>query len=193
MGCKELIESLRKEADKRIESVRQEAEAEAGKIRTETAHKIELLREESRRALSSEVNNMLMHALSEADKQARICRLSAEKRLSDRLFSAASSSLGRLRSARYRDVFKAIAGELPPLHWQTVSVNPEDVGIAREIFPDAEIIQDAGITGGLVVTAEGGKIRIINTFEGRLTRAWGDLLSELIKDAYREGTDNGTP
>ncbi|MGD1074833.1 MAG: V-type ATP synthase subunit E [Thermodesulfovibrionales bacterium] len=193
MGCKELIESLRQDADKRIESVWQDAEAEAEKIKAELSRKIELMREETVRALSSEGRNILMHALSEADKQARICRLSAEKRLSDRFFLTASSSLSRLRNARYRDVFKAIAGELPPLSWQTVSVNPEDVGIAREIFPNAEIIQDAGITGGLAAVAEGAKIRIINTFEARLGRAWDDLLPELIKDVYRVGSDNATP
>ncbi|MGD0886575.1 MAG: V-type ATP synthase subunit E [Thermodesulfovibrionales bacterium] len=193
MGCKELIESLRKEADKRIESIWQDAGAEAEKIRTEASRKIELIREESTKACSSEVRDILTYALSEADKQARMCKLSAEKNLSDRLFSVATSCLGRLRNERYKDVFKAIAGELPPCSWQTVSVNPEDVDIAREIFPDAEIIQDTGITGGLAAAAEDGKIRIINTFEARLIRAWEDLLPELIKDVYQQETDNGAP
>ena len=193
MGCKELIESLREEGDRRIEAIRREAEAEAEKIKTETTHKIELMREESRRALSSETKNILIEVLSETDKQARMCKLSAEKNLVERLFSSALSSLGRLRNASYRDVFEAIERELPPLHWQTVSVNPKDIGMAKEIFPYAEIIQDAGITGGVIATAEDGKIRIVNTFEARLARAWGDLLPELIKDAYQEGTDNGAP
>jgi V/A-type H+-transporting ATPase subunit E len=41
-------------------------------------------------------------------------------------------------------------------------------------------------------TAEGGAIRVVNTLEKRLERAWREMLPLLIKDVYQEVSD-GTP
>jgi len=77
-----------------------------------------------------------------------------------------------------------MAAEIPPLPWKTVRVNPEDVGIARKHFPGAVIITDEGISGGMDVMTGDGKIRVINTLEKRLERAWGDILPHLMKEDY---------
>ncbi len=186
MGCKELIESLRAAADEKIKALRREVEQEAGKVGAETARKLEELRAAYSRQRSSTAAEKAAKILSEANTAARLIRLSAEKALSERLYSLAVESLHLLRNAGYRDVFAAFASELPRLPWKAVRVNPEDIGRAKEHFPGAEIISDKHITGGLDVTTEGGKIRVINTFEKRLERAWEEMLPGLLRDVYEE-------
>jgi V/A-type H+-transporting ATPase subunit E len=184
MGCKELIESLRRAADERIKQVWQEAEREAGRVKAEIAHKLGQLRENCARTESLAATAAQVAAVSEANNRSRTNLLTAEKALSDRLFSVALSSLHRLRNSGYQEAFGKMARELPPLAWKTVRVNPEDVGLAKSIFTGAEIIPDKTIAGGVDAMTDGGKIRVINTFEKRLERAWVDMLPGLLKETY---------
>jgi vacuolar-type H+-ATPase subunit E/Vma4 len=193
MGCKELIESLRHSADERIQSVGQEAESEAEKIKSEVSAKIAGIRERYAGIHSSEVREKTVQIFSEANNRARLVRLDAEKALAERLFSLALSLLPELRKEEYRTVFMALARELPPLPWKTVRVNPGDADLARECFPDAEIVPDRKITAGMDATTESGKVRANNTFEKRLQRAWEEMLPRIIRDIYEEVSNHGTP
>ncbi len=65
-------------------------------------------------------------------------------------------------------------------------MNPADIGLAKRHFPGAEIVPDETISGGMDATAEDGAIRVMNTFEKRLERAWREMLPLLIKDVYQE-------
>jgi V/A-type H+-transporting ATPase subunit E len=184
MGCKELIESLRRAADERIKLIWKEAEGEADKIRAEVSHRLDQLRESSSRTESLAATAAQVAAVSEANNRSRTNLLTAEKALSDRLFSVALSSLHRLRNSGYQETFGKMARELPPLAWKTVRVNPADVGLAKSIFTGAAIIPDKTIAGGVDAMTDGGKIRVINTFEKRLERAWVDMLPGLLKETY---------
>ncbi len=184
MGCKELIESLRRAADERIKKIWEDADAEADRIRSEDSNKLDQLRANCSRTESMAVTTAQIAAVSEANNRSRTNLLTAEKALSDRLFSLALSSLHLLRNSRYRETFGKMAREIPPLPWKTVRVNPEDVDIARSIFKGADVIPDGTITGGVDAMTDEGKIRITNTFEKRLERAWVDILPELLKKIY---------
>ncbi len=192
MSSRELIESLRRAGDEKVCALWREAEAEAGTIRAEIENRIGRMKADRGRVLAVSVDAVLTAAMSEAKSRARLSRLNAEKTLSERLFSAASFALRRLRDDRYPALFEKLALELPFLDWQVVQVNPGDVGFAKKYFPKAEIVPDDKITGGMDATAEGGAIRVINTFEKRLERSWMDLLPELIKDVYQE-VSSGAP
>jgi V/A-type H+-transporting ATPase subunit E len=184
MGSKELIESLQKAADERTRLIWKDAEGEADKVRAEASHRLNQLRESSLRTESLAATAAQAASVSEANNRSRTRLLLAEKALSDRFLSVARSLLHRLRKSGYREIFEKMVRELPPLDWKTVRVNPADVGLAKESFSGAEIIPDITITGGVDVIAEGGKIRVINTFEKRLERAWVDMLPGLLKDTY---------
>lgn len=170
MGCKELIDALREEGEKKVQSIRRESESEAERIRAEAEKKIERIRDEYSKRRSSAIKEQRDAILSEAKKKAEEIKLLSERELSDRLYRLASSHLFLLRNERYGKVFDALVHELPTYLWKTVKVNPEDRGIAKEYFPEAEILLDGDITGGLEVSAEKGKILIRNTFEKRLER-----------------------
>jgi vacuolar-type H+-ATPase subunit E/Vma4 len=192
MSCKELIDSLKKAADERVLLMRQEAEREAGAAKADVARRLEQRRDEAKKKEAAAQRDAITQALSAASNRAREIRLSAEKELSARLEAAAASSLPALRKAGYETAFGKMARELPVLAWHTVRVNPGDVALAGKYFPGAEIVPDRNITGGMDASTKDGSIRVINTFEKRLERAWSEMLPLLIKDVYGEGPD-GTP
>ena len=184
MNCEELIESLWKEAEKKIGAIIRETGEEESKIEKEALLRISRLREESQRRCSSASRKRTEEVISEAEKKARLVIIAEDLKLSERLYRISHASLRRLRNRGYEVFFKNMAAEIPPHPWKTVRVNPEDVGIARKHFPGAVIITDEGISGGMDVMTGDGKIRVINTLEKRLERAWGDILPRLMKEDY---------
>src|SRR5512143_469660 len=151
MSCKELIDSLKQAADGRVRHLWSDAEAEAAKIRVDAGSRLELLREESAKKQAASATDLVNRALSEAKSRARIQRLSAEKEMSGRLYETAKALLPSLRNHSSEAVFMALVQELPPGTWQTVRVHPADVDLAKKYFPQAEILADARINGGMEV------------------------------------------
>jgi len=184
MGYPELIAALEKECEEKILKIRQEAEAEAERIREEASKRIETMRGECDRDLSAALRTQTETVLSGAMGAARARRLAAEKELSASLYRIAGESLPALRNGRYKKVFESLARELPPGEWEVVKVRPDDEELAKNCFPGSEILKDDGISGGFEVTAKKGSIRIINTFEKRLDRAWAEMLPEIMKGVY---------
>ncbi|TNF56521.1 hypothetical protein EP227_00645 [bacterium] len=189
MGHQELITSLQKDAGDKISHIREEAEETIQKIKTELSEKIGQLKEEYARRESAEINEIEGDLRSEAAQSMRGIRLSSEKRLSDRLLPIARSCLNTLRDKHYKSVFASLVKELPPSAWNEVRVNPEDMDLAREHFPHAQVHGDSGITGGFVAVLEKGNICVTNTFEKRLERGWEDMLPLVMGDVYEGGND----
>jgi len=190
MGCEELIESLKKEAEEKVREIWIEAEEEAGKMRAGVSLRLEALRRENASGSSSEADQKV---LLDAWNRARTIRLTSEDRLSARLYILAVSSLHLLRGKGYEDIFQRLALEIPPLGWHSVQVNQDDCDLAGKFFPDAGIAADRNITGGMEAEAEEGWVRVANTFEKRLERAWPQMLPGLIADIYREVMDDESP
>jgi V/A-type H+-transporting ATPase subunit E len=191
MGCEELIESLRKEAEAKTREIWKEAEEEAGKIKAAVSLRLEAPERDNAAERASEEG--ARKVLLEAETRARMIRLTSEDSLSARLYSLASASLGLLRGERYEDIFGRLVMELPSAGWQRVRVNPDDSGLAKKSFPGAEIVADKNIAGGMETEAEEGSVRVVNTFEKRLERSWPQMLPDLLADIYREVMDSGTP
>lgn len=188
MGYQELIDSLKKEGEKKAQDIRAETRAEADKITSETAGKIKQLREEFRKKETALIMKQGNEVLAAAENRARSIRLSAEESLSARLFELAGSMLHELRDARYATVFAALVKELPPSAWTEALVNQDDVSRTLLHFPGINIISDNRISGGIDVSGENSRQRIINTFEKRLERAWEEILSSLIHEVRKEAS-----
>jgi len=161
-----------------------EAETGAERIREETSKRMEKMRSEYDHDLSTAVRTRTETLLSEAGSAARAVRLSAEKELSARLYRTARVSLHVLRDERYKDLFESLVRELPPGDWEVVKVGTDDLEIAKSCFPGSEIVEEKGISSGFEVITKGGNVRIVNTFEKRLERAWAEMLPEIMKGVY---------
>src|SRR5574341_1350354 len=184
MGCKELIESLRASGDEKIAALRAEAGQEAEQVRADAGRAIEALRADYERRKAGLAAELAAEVVSEAQERIRQVMLAAEKELSDRLITLARSSLGTLRNEGYREVFRSFAAELPRFAWKAVRVNPVDADLARTFFPDADVIPDETISGGLIAETEGGSVRVDNTFAKRPERAWEEMLPEIMREVY---------
>jgi len=188
MGCKELIASLRSTGEEKARAIMQEAEAEATAFRQDILHRIEELRKASAGEQSLAASALAVKVRSEAESSARTLRTGAEQALAARLFLLAAVHVGILREQGYARAFRNMAGELPSLSWKTVRVNAVDRDLAREQFPQAEIVVDDHITGGMDAATDDDRVRVINTLEKRLERAWTDMLPGLIDDIQQEVT-----
>jgi V/A-type H+-transporting ATPase subunit E len=186
MGYMELIASLRKAGQDKIRQIWSEVETEAENIRGETSEKLDKIKKDYGKKQDEAVKLQEEEVVSEADKKARIIKLSSEKIISDRLFKVAVSCLHELRNERYKSLFASLVNELPTITWEKVRTNPEDIMMAGEHFPESQIVPDSHITGGFEVFREKGRICINNTLKRRLERAWEDLLPVIIKDIYKE-------
>ncbi len=190
MGSGELIESLHKECEEKIEQLTKDTETLSQEIREEAARRIKKFREDCRSRQALKIREETVCILSEAEKRVRAVRLKSNRTVSDRLYRLALDLLGNLRDEKYNNVFLALVREFPDRVWQGVTVNPEDEDLARRYFPDAEIVTDGSISGGLEAMSENGNIRVINTFEKRLEKTWDDILPLLIRDVYEELQDD---
>ena len=186
MGYRELTDALRSDGDEKVRQIRQATEAEADRIRGEAAARIRKLQDDYGRRQESATAAETDIILAEAERQAALIKLEAEKVLAGRLYTLAHGTLARLRDARYAELFAALVEELLPCQWQTVRVNPADSELAKASFPGAAIETDSGITGGMEVIAEGGRVRVVNTLEKRLERAWPELLPRLLNAIPRD-------
>ena len=184
MNGQELIASIWQESEKKIRAMIQESDEAETRIEQDVMQALSRIRDEGQQHCSSASAKRTEEILGEAEKRARMMNIEANMLLAERLYRISCSSLRSLREQRYQEIFRHMAEELPLLPWKSVRVNPEDSGIAEQYFSGAEIITDELITGGMDVTTSDGNIRVINTFEKRLERAWEDIIPDLLKKDY---------
>lgn len=186
MGYRELIAALREEGEEKRASLRRETDAETARLEEEAAGRISRLREEFERRLAGAMADRRRDVLAAARKQGEAALLAAENALAERLGRIAWASLPLLRREDPARLFAVLAAELPPTEWERVTVNPADVGEAKRLFPSAEIVGDAAVTGGVAAVAAEGALRVDNTLEKRLDRGWPEILPPLMEELRRE-------
>lgn len=182
MSYRELIDALNAEAEEKIRKVWEAVRAEADSVRRETTEVLERLHEQCRATVSSEAGIKVETILAEANNRAQTIRLEAKKKMSERVYHLARSSLGALRDDRYGDVLALLIKELPVMAWDLVVVNPEDRDMAQQRFPTATVTTDPSVAGGVAVSINDGRIYVDNTFEKRLEKAWPDILIHVMRD-----------
>jgi V/A-type H+-transporting ATPase subunit E len=184
MASKELIERLNREAEERVEAIRKEAAAEAEKLRSEARRSAKDLAIKCRAEEAEAVRERTAGITAKAEGEARAIRQAAAEGLAGRLRATAFSSLADIRAHDYGSTFRALAAEIPPYDWKVIRVNPADEALASEAFPGVRVVGDSGISGGLEAASEDDRVRVINTLEKRLERAWEEILPSLIDEAY---------
>lgn len=192
MGYQELIAALHQDGEAQIETIGQETDAAAAQIRAEATARLQQLHSDSARKLATALATETKGCLAAAAQRVRMIRLAAERELAQRLFALAQRSLKLVAEQGGESLFASLAAELPPGGWEEVKVNPLAVEAARRLFPKAEILTDASISGGLEVSRAGGALRIVNTLEKRLERGWPEILPLLLQEACQETANDGT-
>lgn len=189
MGREALLESLRTTALEDREAVWRDARAAADKYRGELAREAEAERARLAQSAAEASRRLVQDALGEARRRGREQRAGAARDLVGRCRGLAGEELPHLRLQGGTALFRALVDELPPLRWTRVQVNPADLEPARQCFPQCEVVAEDGISGGLAVEAEDGRIRIDNTLDTRLAVAWPELIPILVGRLLPEASD----
>ena len=182
MGRDELVAALRLQSEEKIASQWEEARAKTREIRKEREDRLSRLREELAASRREAARDEAETVLRQAEGEIRDRTLRTEREVSERLYRMAIGLLPELRGENDEKSFRSLSEELPPFQWSVVRVNPADVGLARTLFPDADVAGDEHIAGGLEAASDGDRVRIVNTYEKRLERAWEELLPRLLRD-----------
>lgn len=185
MGYPELIEALKQRSQERLRELETEALRVVDSYRKKALSEFDVLRNQYLQSVRERVRKEVSSSLFEAKKEAKYIRTVARNNLAGRLLRIAEEVLKEFRDERYEEIFKELIEELPPLRWTVIRVNPLDRGLAGRYFPDAKILEDDTIVGGLVVETEDG-IRVDNTFHKRLERLWLEVLPHILREVKIE-------
>ena len=181
-----LIQDLRLKGEENIRAIWQDAEAEVEQYKADASNDIE-----QKKLHNQHEQNLAYEALSksyllEAENKARKIRTETEDKLAERLYALARTALDQFRMHDYEELFITLAKEIPSREWESVRVNPADESLARQLFSQSQLIGDESISGGLEVIGSQSNIRIVNTLEKRLERAWPTILPEVYAQIFKE-------
>ena len=190
MGQRELEAALRRKGEEKAREIWRSVETSAQKLRAETDEKIRALQAKSRLRQGTEVERIVEEARTLALHRARMCHLTVEQGLDQRLQTLVGPLTSQLAESGGVELFAELAAEIPEFGWALVKVNPRDEQLAHDSFRSAEIVTDESICGGLEVQDDEGRLVVINTLEKRMLHLWPELLPEMIKELrQRIGSD----
>lgn len=182
MGRHELLEALQREGQEKMAAMNMTAAAEEERLRTAAEQRrLEILRmHEAERDLHC--SNRQRTLVAKAAREAALISLRAEHALALRLHEHARRSLVRLNGENAARLLSILAAELPPRPWQRVWTTPAESVPAALLFPNATIIADPALSGGLKAATADQSLTVDNTLETRLERLWPDLLPVMIEE-----------
>lgn len=193
MGREELKKALVVEAEERTRALWAAAEAEIDALRDQVALQREEQEAREARQLETAVTDLRAACRQQALDAERQTVLQAESDLAERMQALATTLLPRLVAADRRTWLTRLVVELPDHPWEEVHVRPEDLEIAKGLFPGAEAVPQETMAGGVVVTADAGRIRVDNSLEKRLERRWPEILPLLFTEIRRKVSEDDDP
>lgn len=185
MGHSALIDDLRARGEQQIAAMRQQAREEIDELRAEAEHRLTEAETHCQLTTDQSRETVRRKMAVTAQRRASAIATRAEQELNSRLYALAKTLLNGLPGTKRTEIFTRLAKEITAGEWQTIIVHPQDTSVALQLFPQAEITTDAGITGGLVASRSDGGITVINTLEKRLERVWPGLVPEIIREVVQ--------
>lgn len=181
MGERELQEALRSKARAQIRHLWLEAEEAVAAARAATDAKVRALQQDARSRVAASVAASRHPAQAVSARAARQQRLRTETALQERMYALALRLLlAPADTGQRRRRWLALTAELPAAEWRRILVHPDDLAVARETFPNAEVTSDAKLLGGVVAETGDGRFSVDNSLAGRLARAWPELQAPLF-------------
>lgn len=182
-----MLQHLRLQGEEAIHRLRQEAEAKVREQRSAAERDLTARQAEAAAKFAARLDLFSRTALMAAKRQADQTLARAHTQLAARLRALAVQDLACLRDEGYAQAFARLVRELPGEAWEEIKVHPDDQGLARAALPQARIVGDGRITGGLEVMSNGGRMRVDNTLAKRLERAWPELLPKILRELGQVG------
>ncbi len=180
MGLDELLTSLRANGQKQIDEIWQAAHTEAETLRQQVNEAVAKITKEQKDQLAASCRKATDAIFSAATVKVRGEKLLAYETLEHELREVAGKQLVSLLKQDYEQTFSRLASELPPIQWEKIAVNPDDLKLAERSFAAATIHPNPAICGGLIASSADDKIIVDNTFGKRLERKWPYILPAIF-------------
>jgi V/A-type H+-transporting ATPase subunit E len=190
LSLEELRRAVLERARLEAEEIVKEAEKKAMSIVKEAEERKRVLVEEERRKALSELG--LEAKLAEARRKARLIVAKTKHEIVEELRRRARELLNNMGAdARRRSLRELLFESLDELRacgfdleGVAVRVSPKDRSVIEDLLREAGVstivVEDQGISGGIIVSTVGGEVSVDNTYETRLERALRDIVSELF-------------
>ena len=193
MSLDTVVEDIRDDARARAEELREEGETRAEKITSEAEAEAEEIVAEAEREAEQEIDQEREQRLSSAKLEAKQDRLEARREalqdVHDSVEAAVADIDGEEREELTRALLDAAATEFGDADSVQVYGRADDADLLESVLADYDGYELAGETaclGGVVVEAEGSRVRVNNTFDSVLEAVWEENLRE-ISDQLFEG------
>lgn len=182
MGESELKTALKREGEVQVRDFWKEAEAVVAMRCKELETALNNSRTETERQLLEATTGLRNSLLFEARARSHQRQLHAEAELEARLLLLARRLLPELAGQDRSTMWHLLYEELPEADWSALTVHPADRKLAERHFSAASIDCDENLSGGLIASNADGTVRIDNSLDCRLMRAWPELLPKLMNE-----------
>ncbi|MFB6118850.1 V-type ATP synthase subunit E [Halosegnis sp.] len=193
MSLDTVVEDIRDDARARAEELREEAEARAEEIISEAEADADDIVAEAEREAEQEIEQEREQRLSSAKLEAKQARLEARREALQEIHESVEQAVadidGEEREELTRALLDAAATEFAGAETVHVYGRADDADLLEDILTDYESFELAGETeclGGVVVEAEGSRVRVNNTFDSVLEEVWEENLREISDELFEE-------
>ena len=193
MSLDTVVEDIRDDAHARAEELREEGEARAEEIVSEAEADAEELVAEAEREAEQEIKQEREQRLSSAKLEAKQARLEARREalqdVREGVKEAVAGIDGEEREELTRALLDAAATEFENADSVQVYGRADDADLLESVLADYDGFELAGKTaclGGVVVEAEGSRVRVNNTFDSVLDEVWEENLREISDELFEE-------
>ena len=193
MSLEELKRTVLNKAKLEAEEIIRDAYEKAKSIIREAEEKKKATIEEERRKSISEIG--LEAKLAEARREARLIVAKAKHEIVEEIRRRVKEILENMSLESRRDSLRKLLYESLEemkkcgfrVEGLIVHVSPRDkstmADLLRELGVNAKIVEDRGISGGLLLSTPNGEISIDNTYEARVEKVLRSVLTEVFRGA----------
>ena len=194
MSLEPLLKSLEEHSEQEKQKIQEDAERELNQIQAAKESRLKSLRDQilARGRDLADIEEAKLIGM--AKTQANSIILEARKAEYDRIYREAMDRVSHLKTERhYPEIFSALLQEsLAGLSKDIVlEVSPDDVGLAKSALRDldklADVKPNTGVSSGVIVTDITFRLRVENTLESRLQKAWSSLTAQLAVKLWPQG------
>jgi len=193
LSLEELKRTVLNKAKLEAEEIIRDAYEKAKNIIREAEEKKKAIIEEERRKSISEIG--LEAKLAEARREARLIVAKAKQEIVEEIRRRVKEILENMSLESRRDSLRKLLYESLEemkkcgfrVEGLIVHVSPRDkstmADLLRELGVNAKIVEDRGISGGLLLSTPNGEISIDNTYEARVEKVLRSVLTEVFRGA----------
>jgi V/A-type H+-transporting ATPase subunit E len=193
MSLDTVVEDIRDEARARAEEIRADGESRAEAIVAEAEEDAQEIVADAEREVEQQIKQEREQKLSSAKLEAKQQRLEARRSVlqdvHERVEQAVADIDGEQREELTRALLDAAAEEFQDADSVQVYGRADDQELLEGIVADYDGFEVAGehdCLGGVVVEAEGSRVRVNNTFDSVLEEVWEENLREISDELFEE-------